>query len=100
MDKEIERLIASNLNRRSFLQKTSLSIGALALGSLISGQNGVSSVKPKPVVAGNGILGAPDIPARTKRVVYLFQSGGPSQFETFDYKPMLEKMHGQIYLIL
>lgn len=95
MDKEIERLIASNLNRRSFLQKTSLSIGALALGSLISGQNGVSSVKPKPVVAGNGILGAPDIPARTKRVVYLFQSGGPSQFETFDYKPMLEKMHGQ-----
>ena len=95
MDKEIELLIASNLNRRSFLQKTSLSIGALALGSLISGQNGVSSVKPKPVAAGNGILGAPDIPARTKRVVYLFQSGGPSQFETFDYKPMLEKMHGQ-----
>jgi hypothetical protein len=28
-------------------------------------------------------------------VVYLFQSGGPSQFETFDYKPLLEKMHGQ-----
>jgi len=95
MNKEIERLITSNLNRRSFLQKASLGLGAVALGSLISGQSGLSSVKPKHIIGGSGILGAPDIPARTKRVVYLFQSGGPSQFETFEYKPMLEKMHGQ-----
>ena len=95
MNKEIEQLIASNLNRRSFLQKASLGLGAVALGSLIAGQSGLSSSKVKTLVGGSGMLGAPDIPARTKRVVYLFQSGGPSQFETFEYKPLLEKMHGQ-----
>ena len=95
MNKQIEQLIASNLNRRSFLQKTSLSLGTLALGSLITGQTGISSKKTQTIAAGNGITGMPDIPARAKRVVYLFQSGGPSQFETFDYKPLLEKMHGQ-----
>src|SRR3954451_18573892 len=95
MNKDIEQLIASNLNRRSFLQKTSLGLGAIALGSLISGQSKIISSKPQPVISGSGSLGAPDIPARAKRIVYLFQSGGPSQFVTFDYKPMLEKMHGQ-----
>lgn len=93
MNKEIDQLIANNINRRSFLQKASLSLGAVALGSLLSGQNGTSS--SKIITASNGVLGAPDIPARAKRVVYLFQSGGPSQLETFDYKPMLDKMYGQ-----
>jgi len=32
---------------------------------------------------------------KAKRVIYLFQSGGPSQYELFDYKPLLEKMRGQ-----
>ncbi|MES1218076.1 MAG: DUF1501 domain-containing protein, partial [Bacteroidota bacterium] len=95
MNKEIERLITQNLNRRSFLQKASIGLGTVALGSLIAGQSKLSSSQVKHAISGGGILGAPDIPARTKRVVYLFQSGGPSQFETFEYKPLLEKMHGQ-----
>ncbi|HRP58385.1 DUF1501 domain-containing protein [Agriterribacter sp.] len=94
MNKEIEQLIASHLNRRSFLLKASLGLGSVALGSLLAGQD-VLSPKAKAIVDAGGITGMPDIPARTKRVVYLFQSGGPSQFETFDYKPLLEKMHGQ-----
>lgn len=95
MNKQIEQLIANNLNRRSFLQKASLSIGAIALGSLIAGQTGNNVKKAGSLIMENGLAGAPDIPARAKRVVYLFQSGGPSQFETFDYKPLLEKMQGQ-----
>ncbi len=95
MDNQILKLIAANISRRSFLQKTTLGLGSIALGSLIAGQSGISSAKNKTLAGGSGLLGAPDIPARTKRVVYLFQSGGPSQFETFDYKPLLEKMHGQ-----
>jgi len=95
MDKEIERLIAQNLSRRSFLQKATLGVGAVALSSLILGQTRSSLANGKAIISPSGILGAPDIPARTKRVVYLFQSGGPSQFETFEYKPLLEKMHGQ-----
>ncbi|WP_152266867.1 DUF1501 domain-containing protein [Agriterribacter humi] len=94
MNKEIEQLVASHLNRRSFLLKASLGLGSVALGSLLAGQD-VLSHKAKAIAGASGITGMPDIPARTKRVVYLFQSGGPSQFETFDYKPLLEKMHGQ-----
>ncbi|HRO44724.1 DUF1501 domain-containing protein [Agriterribacter sp.] len=94
MNREIEQLIASNLNRRSFLLKASLGLGSVALGSLLAGQD-VLSHKTNTIAGPHGITGMPDIPARTKRVVYLFQSGGPSQFETFDYKPLLEKMHGQ-----
>src|SRR6478609_14061 len=37
----------------------------------------------------------PHFPARAKRVIFLFQSGGPSHLELFDHKPMLSKYHGQ-----
>lgn len=36
----------------------------------------------------------PHFPAKAKRVIYLFQSGGPSQFEMMDYKPKLQELHG------
>ena len=39
--------------------------------------------------------GSPHFAPKAKRVIYLFQSGGPSQMELFDYKPRLEKMHGE-----
>jgi len=42
-----------------------------------------------------GIGAFPNYMPKAKRVVYLFQSGGPSQFETFDYKPQLEQMFGK-----
>ncbi len=38
---------------------------------------------------------APGPASRAKRIIYLFQSGGPSQFELFDYKPLVNQMHGQ-----
>ena len=86
--------------RRNFLTQTSMGIGALALGSLLG--NRLFSNAPKPVV-GNAtgdmeqeILKAiPHFAPKAKRVVYLFMAGGPSQFETFDYKPVLEKLRGQ-----
>jgi hypothetical protein len=37
----------------------------------------------------------PNYLPRAKRIVYLFQSGGPSQLDMFDYKPLLDKYHGQ-----
>ena len=39
--------------------------------------------------------GLPHFPAKAKRVIYLFQSGAPSQLDLFDYKPTLEKFRGQ-----
>ena len=56
-----------------------MGLGAFALGAML---NPSSSLSASPQVSG-GILGAPHFAPKAKRVIYLFQSGGPSQFETF-----------------
>jgi len=96
------RALNQKLDRRNFLTKTSLGLGTLALGSLfgLKGFGGTSS-KPNPGVISDEemqrqILDAiPHFAPKAKRVVYLFMSGGPSQFETFDYKPKLVDLMGQ-----
>ncbi len=78
-------------SRRDFIKKTGLGIGSLALSQLLSGK----ALAANTGNGGGGILGTGHFPAKAKRVIYLFQSGGPSQIETFDYKPLLDKWHGQ-----
>jgi len=82
-----------NYSRRDFLCKTSLGLGALALNSLIN----PLPIKASTLVNLNGdpILGKPHFPPKVKRVIYLFQSGAPSQLDLFDYKPLLNKLNGQ-----
>ena len=47
-----------------------------------------------PRSATGGLPGLPHFAPKAKRVIYLFQSGGPSQLDLFDYKPQLAKTHG------
>jgi hypothetical protein len=68
-----------------------MGLGAIALGQLM-GPAAYARDLTDPV---DGILGNLHFPAKAKRVIYLFQSGGPSQIETFDYKPALAKWHGK-----
>lgn len=89
MKENIIQQFADSLNRRSFLSKASLGLGSLALGSLFNSPKLYSNENP------GGILKTPHVLPKAKRVVYLFQSGGPSQLEMFDYKPLLQKMHGE-----
>ncbi|MFT6477442.1 MAG: hypothetical protein ACI9V1_003277 [Spirosomataceae bacterium] len=98
---EFER-INKKIDRRNFLTKTSLGLGAVALGSLFEANNLYGSEKQANTGALSDeemqkqILAAlPHIAPKAKRVVYLFMSGGPSQFETFDYKPKLVDMFGK-----
>ena len=88
------------LDRRNFLMKTSLGLGALATGSLLSGK--VFSAQGTARQTGGTddleaqVLGSiPHLVPKAKRIVYLFMSGGPSQLETFDYKPELINRMGQ-----
>ncbi|MEL6987917.1 MAG: DUF1501 domain-containing protein, partial [Bacteroidota bacterium] len=86
------------LNRRAFLKKGTIGIGTAALASMlglsISACNNTSSNGSS---FSNSMSAMPDFhfAPKAKRVIYLFQSGGPSQFELFDYKPLLEKLRGQ-----
>jgi len=84
-------------SRRDFLKGSALGLGSIALGSLL-GCNFSSGNGSKKIIASldeNQPLINPHFIPKAKRVIYLFQSGGPSQMELFDHKPMLNKMHGQ-----
>jgi len=89
---------ALQLNRRAFLSKSALGIGTTALASLL-GLNFSATAKKNLIdpgsAANGGILNVLHHAAKAKRVIYLFQSGGPSQLELFDYKPLLQKRRGE-----
>lgn len=80
--------------RRGFLKKASLGFGSIALSSML-GPTGAYANDLIGSSAQNVIGGRTHFPAKAKRVIYLFQSGAPSQLETFDYKPALAKWHGK-----
>ena len=73
------------------MSKMSVGLGRVALGSLL-----IKDLFKDPENAADSIInGLPHFAPKAKRVIYLFQNGAPSQLETFDYKPMLNKMFGQ-----
>lgn len=72
------------LSRRELLRVSSAGFGQLALASLLQGGT------PDPLA-----VKTPHFPARAKRVIFLFMHGGPSQVDTFDYKPLLKRDHGK-----
>ena len=78
--------------RRDFLSRTTLGIGAATLASLISPFAALAKNDDEP---DRGTLGQTHFPAKVKRVIYLLQSGAPSQLDLFDYKPSLTRYHGQ-----
>ena len=84
-----------NCTRRHFLSSMSLGLGVAALSSLLPRTISGAVTPEKAAGAGGHVLGAPQIVPRAKRVIYLFQSGGPSQLDLFDYKPLLRTMNGQ-----
>lgn len=90
MEKEILEQ-GLNLNRRKFLSRISLGVGSAALGSLL-----IPDLFKGGSPSEAAIMEAlPHFAPKAKRVIYLFQNGAPSQLETFDYKPLLNKNMGQ-----
>jgi hypothetical protein len=77
------------LSRRTFLQQSAGGIGLAALGSLLgpSLANAATSVP--------GVATFPNFKPKAKRIIYLFQSGAPSQMDLFDPKPELAKRRGE-----
>jgi hypothetical protein len=77
----------SPTSRRRFLQRAACGIGYTALAA---------SLHEQAVAAGNPLRPrVGHLPARAKRVIFMFMQGGPSQMETFDHKPRLNAEHGQ-----
>ena len=84
---------AVGLSRRHFLNRFGMGLGGIALAHLLgSGRSGAATAIQGEL---GGVLTAPDFPVKAKRVIYLFMAGGPSQLETFDYKPVLNQRNGE-----
>ena len=79
------------MNRRHFFSQLSLGIGGAALASLVGCASDGAPARP-PLA---GVLDRPHHAPRARRVIYLFQSGGPSQLDLFDHKPALLERRGE-----
>ena len=78
--------------RRHFFGRTAAGVGSIALAHLLGRDLGHAATRAP---SGSVLPGLPHYAAKAKRVIWLFQSGGPSQLETFDPKPGLAKLRGQ-----
>src|SRR5207302_4193907 len=77
------------LTRRHFFGRSSTGIGIAALASIFCRDLARGDVTSQ---AEAGLAGLPHFPPKAKRVIYLFQSGAPSQMELFDHKPKLKDL--------
>jgi hypothetical protein len=83
--------LAQNASRRTFLGTGFAGLGGLALNAAFG--RDVFGAQAKP--GSKGVVSPLHHPAKAKRVIFLYQAGGPSHLEVFDHKPELAKMHGK-----
>src|SRR5437868_11699738 len=81
------------ITRRHFFGASTAGIGGVALGALLSQSPCDSLARAATLAAGNS--SRLKFPPRVKRVIYLFQAGGPAQQDLFDYKPLLNEQNGK-----
>ncbi len=79
----------TTVTRRTALQTAGCGFGQLALAGLLN--QSASANVPNPIAARQSHL-----PARAKRIIFLFMQGGPSHVDSFDYKPQLDKRDGEV----
>ncbi|MFO0904231.1 MAG: DUF1501 domain-containing protein [Pirellulales bacterium] len=77
--------------RRRFLERSGLGFGALALADLLQRDSSAAPTAAVDPLA----LKPPHFPAKVKSIIWLFMTGAPSQVDTWDYKPELQKRHGE-----
>ena len=78
-----------DIHRRTFLRYGLSGLGLLGLNSLMAEQQGSHGA------GSHGAVNPLHYPAKAKRVIFLYQAGGPSHLETFDHKPKLAELHGK-----
>lgn len=83
------------LTRREMLTRSGLGFGMLGLAGVLATDGAIAPTAQAAPPTGALTPRSPHFPAKAERVVHLFMNGGPSQVDTFDPKPMLDKYHGQ-----
>jgi hypothetical protein len=94
---EINHEFRTLVTRRHFFKECGVSLGSIALASLLKDTaSATPQAQTRTAQLDNPLSPKqPHFAPKAKRVIYLFNSGGPSQLDMFDYKPSLEKYNGQ-----
>jgi hypothetical protein len=89
------RFLEPPLTRRTMLNRCACGFGAVALATLMSERAYGAFLSPSDPAASPLLPRPPHFPARARSVIFLYMDGGPSQMDTFDPKPRLDREHGQ-----
>jgi hypothetical protein len=94
------RAMRERWTRRAFLGRSAAGLGSLALGLVLDPTRLLAGAAQAPAAGAaadkwRGVLQPLHFPPKAKRVIHLYQAGGPSHLELFDHKPKLAEMHGQ-----
>ncbi len=85
-------LLPSSVGRRTFLARSGVSLGGMALGSLLGGDAGGATVgQGSPQLP----AGLPHFAPKAKRIIWLYMAGGMTHIDTFDNKPKLAELNGE-----
>ncbi len=95
-DSSPESYFLRTLGRRQFFQRAGMGVGGAALASLMArdsvAANGDDASAPERVIERRGL----HFPPKAKNVIYIHMVGAPSHLDLFDFKPELQKRHGQL----
>jgi len=83
-----------DVNRRTFLGRGIAGLGVLGLNALLEPRLFAAGAPPAAATS-RGVINPLHFPPKARRVIFLYQAGGPSHLETFDSKPKLAEMHGK-----
>ncbi len=87
---------ALSINRRAFLLQSAYGLGGVAFSLLAQRLGAANTATPASRPPGwSGALNQAHLPIRAKRIIFMCMAGGPSQFESFDWKPQLKALDGQ-----
>lgn len=88
-----QRYVSPPMSRRQVLTQAANGFGAVALSSMLAESGALAA--PEAAAANSLTSKATHFPAKAKHIIFLYMDGGPSQVDTFDPKPMLEKHDGK-----
>jgi hypothetical protein len=89
------RAMRERFTRRAFLGRASAGVGSLALASLLDPKSLLAAPAQAASETWPGVVKPLHFTPKAKRVIHIYQAGGPSHLELFDNKPKLAEMHGQ-----
>ena len=93
MNEKVIQDYCDNVTRRQLFGFSGKALGAAALSTLMGNHASAAGGRQEEERVG-GLPGVPHFPAKAKRVIYLFMSGGPSHIDMFDYHPKMREIHG------